>query len=83
MDASEDLSQLSVDQLLKERDTAQSMLEDVLDERMFVLGQTGAHLGASKVASLRAAWDRDETRLRERIAALDRALSAAGVDVHG
>ena len=77
MDASEDLSQLSVEQLFQELEAAQASLDDVLEERLFVLRQTGAHLGASKVASLRAAWDRDESRLRDRIAALQEALAAA------
>lgn len=78
MDATEELSQLTADELFEALEAAQAELDDVLEERLFVLGQTGAHLGASKVASLRAAWDRDESRLRERIAALQKALAAAG-----
>ncbi len=50
-------------------------LQDVLEERRFTLGQTGVHLGAARVASLRAAWERDEARLREEIAGLQRALA--------
>ena len=77
MDARIDLAQLSLEQLQEELTRAESSLEDVLEERMFVLGQTGAHLGASKVASLRSQWDRDEATLRARIAALHSALSVA------
>lgn len=54
-------------------------LLDLEEERRFTLGQTGVHLGASRVASLRAAWDRDEARLREEIAALEAALAESEV----
>ena len=51
------------------------MLEDVDEEREFTLGQTGVHIGANELARLRKAWEKDETRLKQRIAAINARLA--------
>ena len=66
----QDLKEIGRDQLLAELEKCQSSLEDVQEERMFTLGQTGIHLGAARVEALRAQWDREEQALKERIAAI-------------
>jgi hypothetical protein len=70
MDLDAELAELDLDQLKEALSRADGELEDVLDEREFVLGQTGVHIGAAELARLRNAWAKDETRLRERIAAI-------------
>ena len=67
---------LEVGDLAEALRVAELELEDLLEERGFTLGQTGVHIGARELARMRAAWDRDEARLRERIAAI-RARQAA------
>ncbi|MCL5264287.1 MAG: hypothetical protein M1343_03685 [Chloroflexi bacterium] len=70
----QDLKGIGKDELLAELEKCRASLEDVQDERMFTLGQTGMHLGASRVAALRAQWDREEQALKERIAAIQALL---------
>jgi hypothetical protein len=70
MDQAAELAGMDVDQLREALSRADGELEDVLDEREFVLGQTGVHIGGNELARLRNAWAKDETRLRERIAAI-------------
>jgi hypothetical protein len=70
MDQAAELAGMDVNQLREALSRADGELEDVLDEREFVLGQTGVHIGANELARLRNAWAKDETRLRERIAAI-------------
>ncbi len=66
----DDLEGLSEGDLQRELKKAESELEDVEEMRLFTLGQTGVHLGAGRARSLQGTWDRDEARLRERIAAI-------------
>lgn len=68
---------------LAELKMAQAALEDLEEERRFTLGQTGVHLGAQRVRSLRAAWDREEARLRQQIAALKAQLEGMASDAPG
>ncbi len=70
------LEDMSEEQLAEALREAELQLDDVEQERLFTLGQTGMHLGAREIARLRAAWERDEARLRERIGAI-RARQAA------
>ncbi len=69
-----DLENMTKVQLQSELEKAQASLDDVQEERMFTLGQTGVHIGASKVAALRAQWDKEEQSLNERIAAIKKLL---------
>lgn len=69
-----DLDSMSNDQLQAELDKAEAALQDLQEERQFTLGQTGVHIGASRVASLRAQWDREERALMERITAIRKLL---------
>ncbi len=79
MDYFGDLARMHVEQLEEALRRTESDLEDVLEERSFTLGQTGAHIGAGQLARLRDAWSKDETRLQERIAAIKARLA----DSHG
>ncbi len=66
----EEFEGLSKIDLLLELKKAESELEDVEEMRLFILGQTGVHLGAARAKSLQGTWDRDEARLRSRIEAI-------------
>ncbi len=68
---------LSSEQLSEALRATEVLLDDVIEERMFTLGQTGVHIGARELARMRAAWERDEARLRERIAAIKAQLAAS------
>ena len=70
MDQAAELAGMDVDQLTEVLSRADGELEDVLDEREFVLGQTGVHIGANELARYQSAWAKDETRMQERIAAI-------------
>ncbi len=70
MDPDEDLAAMDADQLKEALSQAELTLEDVVEEREFTLGQTGVHIGAGELARLRRSWERDETRLGERIEAI-------------
>ena len=75
MDVTEELAGMTADQLREALSQADLELEDVLEERAFVLGQTGVHIGAGELARLQRAWEKDETRLRERIDAINARLA--------
>ncbi len=75
----EDLMGLSKEDLIRELDRARDSLEDVEEERMFTLGQTGVHLGAARLQSLQAAWVREESRLRQRIEEIQSLLKRSEV----
>ena len=70
MDPVDELAGMNADQLTEALSRADGELEDVLDERQFVLGQTGMHIGAGELARMKDSWSKDETRLQERIAAI-------------
>jgi hypothetical protein len=62
----DELQTLSPDQLRSELRQVELDLEDLEEQRLFTLGQTGVHLGAGRLKSLKDSWTRDEVRLRER-----------------
>jgi hypothetical protein len=70
----DDLGTLSKDALLGELKKAEADLDDIEEMRLFTLSQTGVHLGAGRLKSLQASWDRDEARLRQRIQEIKAAL---------
>ncbi len=76
MNDAAELSSLNAEQLAEALREAELQLDDVLEERSFTLGQTGVHIGARELARMRAGWERDEARLRERIAAIKARLAA-------
>lgn len=69
------LRDLTREQLQAELAKAEDELDDVDEMRRFTLGQTGVHIGASRLRSLNATWDRDEARLRERIRLIQELLT--------
>jgi hypothetical protein len=73
----DDLATLSMNELANALREAESDLEDVEEMRLFTLGQTGVHLGAGRMKSLQATWDRDEARLHQRIEAIKSLLHRA------
>jgi hypothetical protein len=74
-----ELEGLSKDELLQELQKAEAELEDLEEMRRFTLGQTGVHIGALRLKSMRAAWEREGTNLRQRIEAI-KALLARGAE---
>lgn len=56
--------------------TLEADLEDLEEERMFVLGQTGVHLSASTVQR----YENEVTRLKERITEIRQVLESAQSD---
>ena len=75
MEVGTDLAAMDAAQLHEALSKADDELLDVREEREFTLGQTGVHIGANELARLRRAWDRDETRLQERIDAIKARLA--------
>ncbi len=71
---------LTAEQLKLELAKAEDELEDLNEVRRFTLGQTGVHIGASRLRSLQSTWTRDEAGLRERIETL-RALLASRASI--
>ncbi len=67
---------LTVEQLKAELAKAEDELQDLNDVRSFTLGQTGVHIGASRLRSLQGTWTRDEARLAERIQKLKSLLAS-------
>lgn len=58
---------LSPEALREELQKAQRALEDLEEERLLTLGQTGVHIGAKELNRLTSSFARDEARLRARI----------------
>lgn len=67
----------SADTLREELRKAQTELEDLADERVITLGQTGVHIGTVELNRLTSSFARDEARLRARIQELTDLLGAA------
>jgi len=65
-----ELEGLSKDELLQALRKAEAELEDLEEMRRFTLGQTGVHIGALRLRSMQAAWEREETSLRQQIEAI-------------
>ncbi len=70
----EELGNLSETELHAELKQVEADLEDLEEVRFATLGQTGVHLGAGKLAALQRSWARDESRLRERLEAIQALL---------
>ncbi len=70
-----ELETLSPVQLRAELRQVELDLEDLEEQRLFTLGQTGVHLGAGRLKSLQSSWARDEVRLRERRQAIQDLLA--------
>lgn len=62
-----DSNTLSPEALREELQKAQRALEDLEEERLLTLGQTGVHIGAQELNRLTSSFARDEARLRARI----------------
>lgn len=75
MDLDAELAGMDPEQLKEALRQAELQLEDVQEERDFTLGQTGVHIGANELERLRRAWETDERRLRERMAAISARLA--------
>ncbi|MCL5959126.1 MAG: hypothetical protein M1358_07355 [Chloroflexi bacterium] len=74
----ENLESMSKEALLADLKKAEDNLDDVRDERDFTLGQTGVHLGASRVEYLRQSWEREERQLLEKINLIKSRLQELG-----
>lgn len=57
----------SPEDLREELRKAQQALEELEEERLLTLGQTGVHIGAQEFHRLTSSFTRDEARLRARI----------------
>jgi len=75
MTNTEDLSNLSRQELLDALNQAQLELEDLEEERLYFLGQTGVHIGVRELGRMRAQFEQDEKRLKARIAAIESLLN--------
>ncbi|HEX5640759.1 MAG TPA: hypothetical protein VFZ86_00300 [Thermoleophilia bacterium] len=75
MDLDAELAGMDQEQLKEALSQAELQLEDVQEERDFTLGQTGVHIGANELERLRRAWETDERRLRDRMAAISARLA--------
>lgn len=59
----------------QELEEARAELEDNAELRRAFLGQTGVHIGIRILNSARRQFDREEARLKERIALLEKLLN--------
>jgi len=75
MDLDAELAGMDPEQMKEAMNQAELQLEDVQEERDFTLGQTGVHIGANELERLRRAWETDERRLQERMAAISARLA--------
>lgn len=71
------LESLSTEQLRIELRRAEADLEELNEERLMILGQTGVHVGAHELNRITSSFIRDEARLRARIEAIIRLLGGA------
>lgn len=69
-----ELAQMSQEELEAELRKARQELEWNEEDRRAFLGQTGVHIGVGHLQRARAQFDREEERLKERIAQLEVAL---------
>lgn len=69
-----DLSDMTGAELQQLLSNLQADLDDVEEERSFVLGQTGVHISASTVAR----YESERSALRVRIEEVEQALRARG-----
>ncbi len=74
----ENLALLSKDNLQAELEKAEASLEDLREERAFTLGQTGVHLGASRVEYLKSSWGKEERQILEKIQLINSRLTEMG-----
>jgi hypothetical protein len=72
-----ELALLTSDELRVELQRAEQELEDLEEERMMILGQTGVHIGAKELNRLTSSFTRDEARIRARIAEVASLLEQA------
>ena len=64
----------SADNLREELRKTQGELDDLAEERLITLGQTGVHIGTVELNRLTSSFARDEARLRARIQELSTLL---------
>ncbi|MBI4298054.1 MAG: hypothetical protein HY676_05955 [Chloroflexi bacterium] len=72
--AKADILNMSQQQLQAELDKARRDLDDLEELRSGSLGQTGVHIGMRVLKSARRQFEREEARLKERIALLEELL---------
>ena len=73
----DDLNSMTREQLQAALTATQEELSDMEDERRFTLGQTGVHISAAELKRINGHFERETTRLNERMAAIRDALQAA------
>ena len=73
----DDLNSMTREQLQAALTATQEEFSDMEDERRFTLGQTGVHIGAAELKRINGHFERETTRLNERMAAIRDALQAA------
>ena len=71
---------MSREQLQAELDKALAGMEDLEEMRSGFLGQTGVHIGMAVLTSARRQFEREEARLKERMALLEGLLHTGGDD---
>ena len=75
-----ELTGKSPGQLRAELDKARADLKDLYELRHGFFGQTGVHIGARVLKKARAQFEREEARLKERIALLEKLLENSPLD---
>jgi len=68
---------LSPEALREELEKAHRALEDLEEERLMTMGQTGVHIGTRELHRLTSSFARDEARLRARIQELTALLEGS------
>ena len=71
-----ELPAMNREQLQADLGEALANLEDLYELRHGFFGQTGVHIGMNVLKSARRQFEREEARLKERIAELEKLLAA-------
>ncbi|MEK7847326.1 MAG: hypothetical protein AAB270_00215 [Chloroflexota bacterium] len=74
----ENLTDMDQQQLQEALETARMELQDLYELRHGFMGQSGVHVGARLLTSARRQFEREEARLKERIAVLEGLLRRDG-----
>lgn len=72
------MEDLSVEELKAELGRLKDSLCDVEDMHAFTFGRTSVHIGAEMAQNMTSRYEEECRRLKERIAAIEKILSAKG-----
>ncbi len=76
-----EMETMTIGELKAELERLKDNLCDLEDMHAFTFGKTSVHIGAEKAQNLTAEYEEECKRFNERIAAIEQALKAKGVNI--